>query len=155
MTISSLEAAKQMCELSNWTLTHLKLQKLLYLAHMVHLGRAGKPLISENFEAWTYGPIIPSLYKKLGFFGNSEIKNIFHMVNSPSSHDEIIKSIYDFFGKKESWELSRLTRSLKGAWVKNYNLDCQRIIPNSDILEEYKKRQIKKDEQNVHASTCH
>jgi len=144
MAIPSLEAAKQMCELSNWALTHLQLQKLLYLAHMVHLGRTGEPLVDEDFEAWMYGPVIPSLYKKLSFFGNSKIKNIFNTVDTPSSYDKIIKSIYDSFGKKEAWELSRLTHSPKGAWVKNYNPEINRTIPNADILKEYKERQKKK-----------
>jgi len=38
MTVSASAAAKRMCERSGWTLSNLELQKLLYIAHMFHLG---------------------------------------------------------------------------------------------------------------------
>lgn len=59
MTITPFEAAKKICELSNWTLCNLKLQKLLYLCQLVHLGRHSIPLMDEIFEAWDYGPVLP------------------------------------------------------------------------------------------------
>ncbi len=39
-------------------LTQLKLQKLVYMAHGWNLALLGKPLISENIEAWKWGPVI-------------------------------------------------------------------------------------------------
>lgn len=51
----------------------MKLQKMVYFAQGVHLARYDKPLISEAVEAWTYGPVIPSLYHTFKHLGNSPI----------------------------------------------------------------------------------
>ena len=56
MAISVLEAAKHIGARSHWSLSNLKMQKLLYIAHMFHLGIYNKPLVCEFFEAWDYGP---------------------------------------------------------------------------------------------------
>lgn len=46
------------------TLSHLKLQKLVYYAQVWSLALFDKPLFDEDFEAWTYGPALPSLYQR-------------------------------------------------------------------------------------------
>ncbi|MFC0184306.1 Panacea domain-containing protein [Pseudarcicella hirudinis] len=51
----------------------MKLQKIVYFAQGVHLARYQKPLIDEAVEAWTYGPVIPSLYHTFKHLGNSPI----------------------------------------------------------------------------------
>ncbi len=63
MAISVLDAANHLCEKSEWTLTQLELQKLLYLSHMIHLGFYKSPLVYGDFEAWEFGPVHPELYK--------------------------------------------------------------------------------------------
>src|SRR5882762_236012 len=55
-------------------LTPLQLIKLVYIAHGWYLALTQKPLISEQAEAWQYGPVIPSLYQEFKGFGNSFIK---------------------------------------------------------------------------------
>mgnify|MGYP006283548483 CR=1 FL=1 len=77
MTVSVLSAAKRLAARSGWTLSNLELQKILYLAHMVHLGRTdGAPLVHGLFEAWDYGPVHPDLYHRVKIFGSSPVKNI-------------------------------------------------------------------------------
>ena len=78
MSISVSAAAKRLCERSGWSLTNLKLQKLLYISHMFHLGKTGEPLVNGHFEAWDYGPVSPFLYHKVKVFGSSPVENIFH-----------------------------------------------------------------------------
>lgn len=57
MTVSSIDASKTLCELSGWQTSNLRLQKLLYIAHMYYM-RGGKgDLVRENFEAWKFGPV--------------------------------------------------------------------------------------------------
>ena len=52
---------------------HLRLQKLVYIAHGWCLAELEKPLINEPVQAWQYGPVIKSLYHALKFKGSSEI----------------------------------------------------------------------------------
>jgi uncharacterized phage-associated protein len=40
----------------------MKIQKLVYFANGWHLAVKGDPLIDEQVEAWTFGPVILSLY---------------------------------------------------------------------------------------------
>ena len=46
---------------------NLKLQKLLYYSQAVHMvlnKSFDEPLFLEDIEAWTYGPVVPSVYRK-------------------------------------------------------------------------------------------
>ena len=54
-------------------ITNLKLQKLLYYHQGFHLALFGKPLFEEQIEAWTYGPVVPSIYFKYQEYGNNVI----------------------------------------------------------------------------------
>ena len=38
-------------------ITNLKLQKVLYFAQAYYLSKIGKPLFSDNIEAWEYGTL--------------------------------------------------------------------------------------------------
>ena len=63
MTTSVLTVAKRLGEQSDWSLSNLAMQKLSYIAHMVHLASFdGEPLVFGNFEAWDLGPVHPQLY---------------------------------------------------------------------------------------------
>lgn len=46
------------------SITHLKLQKLVYYAQAWYLANHGKPLIEEDCEAWAHGPVFQSVYDK-------------------------------------------------------------------------------------------
>jgi uncharacterized phage-associated protein len=63
MTISVFDAARTLGYYSDWKLSNLQMQKILYLAHMVYMDKnSGEPLVDEDFQAWDYGPVLPSLY---------------------------------------------------------------------------------------------
>lgn len=52
---------------------HIKLQKLLYFAHCMHLMRTRAPLVSGYFEAWKRGPVHPAVYRSFRDFGAAPI----------------------------------------------------------------------------------
>lgn len=54
--------------------TNLALQKLLYFAHGLHLNEnKKKPLVGGYFEAWTYGPVHPTVYRAFKSAGGEPI----------------------------------------------------------------------------------
>ena len=138
----ALSVAKRMLELSRWSLTNLKLQKLLYIAHMIWLGRTGQPLIREGFEAWDYGPVCPVVYHRAKCFGARRIENVFHSVPDLDDDqvEELLKDVVDKLGDASPGKLVAITHWERGAWAKHYRPGIKGIkIPESDILEEYRE----------------
>ena len=86
-------------------LSEMKLHKLLYFTQRESLIRFEKPMFSEPFFAWKYGPVIPS------------IRNLYaqNLLNDLPDGDWIIanKSVLDFvfshYASKDAWSLSRLS----------------------------------------------
>ena len=54
-------------------ITNLALQKLLYFAHALFLVERKRPLVSGNFEAWTFGPVHPIVYEAFKGSGGQPI----------------------------------------------------------------------------------
>lgn len=142
MTVRSFEAAKKICSLSNWAVTNLKLQKILYFVNLVHLGRSREPLVDEQFEAWDYGPVLPSVYHHLKLFGIDPIKDRFYETSIIQDTEEakILEEAWRSLKNKQGWELVGMTHVKNGAWAKNYIPQRNITISNDDILEEYNKR---------------
>jgi len=53
--------------------TPMKLQKLLYYVCTRYVKETGKSPISEQFEVWKYGPVVPSVYSEFKPFKSSPI----------------------------------------------------------------------------------
>lgn len=143
MPISSLSAAKKLCELSGWKLSNLALQKILYIAQMVYMGRNnGAPLIDDMFEAWDYGPVLPAVYHKAKIFGAGSVLNVFHSVQDlpEGPENEILRESVEKLGNVSPGTLVSMTHRDGGAWAKHYSPGLNSRIPNSDILAEYKAR---------------
>ena len=143
MAVSVLSAAKRVGETSQWTVTHLTMQKIIYLAHMFWLGIQDEPLVHGNFQAWDFGPVHPVLYHRAKIFGREPVENIFQ--GSPNIPADMAKnSGLDKF--TANWghngpKLIAITHSDIGAWAKFYDPDYLNIeIPNEAIKEEYMRR---------------
>ena len=54
-------------------LTHMAVHKIIYHAHGWRLAETGLPLVSEPFEAWEHGPVLPSLYGALKQAGKQPV----------------------------------------------------------------------------------
>jgi len=141
MTVSVLSAAKRLAAQSSWSLSNLELQKILYLAHMFHMGRNnGEPLVSGLFEAWDFGPVHPSLYHRAKVFGSDPVENVFYDIpDLPEGPErEIVHEAYESLGSVGPGRLVSATHKKGGAWDKNYIPGARNIvIPNEDILAEY------------------
>ena len=145
MAVSVLSAAKTLGELTDWRLSNLELNKVLYLAHMIRLGETNghDGLITNVFEAWDYGPVSPRLYHKAKIFGSRPVGNIFRQY--PSMNDaDALQSLSEAVEATEDFSPGRLvaiTHWDGGAWYENYQPGVKGVvIPNEDILNEYYRR---------------
>lgn len=140
MAVHIFAAAKRLAHQSNWSLSNLEMQKILYLAHMFYLGRTGEPLVQGQFEAWDYGPVHPDLYHKVKVYGSDPVGNVFHGVPElpEGSERDIIDEAYLGIGKAGAGRLVKATHRPGGAWATNYIPGARRrILSNSIILKEY------------------
>ena len=136
---------RYICDKSGWLLTNLQLQKILYLAQMQYMGENdGNRLVEANFEAWDFGPVEPSLYRKVKMFGAGPISDVFYEARSfadGSKQKIVLDDICNQLLHRSASELVNLTHWSHGAWAKNYVQGIKgRYISDDDIFEEYKSR---------------
>lgn len=144
MSYSSYTVAKTVCSLAKGQVTNLQLHKLLYLMHLHYLGRTGKLLIDEAFEAWKYGPVLPKVYERVFIFGTDFIKrDMFYNHSTIPEEDEqayeVIRYILSKLLFKKPSHLVTLTHPKDGAWKKNYGVNAKNTIPTADIRMEYER----------------
>ena len=149
--VSSIDAGKTLCELSGWVVSNLQLQKILYLAHMLHLGRIGKPLTNDGFQAWEYGPVAPSLHHRVKGFGSKPIQKIIFWEKGTEGGSTQFGLLHETMTAMKGLtgaQLVSLTHWEKGAWYQTYRGGKRGIpIPDNLIIKEYNARQNELDAQ--------
>lgn len=136
------------------TLTHMKLQKLVYIAHGWYLAISqGDPLIRERVEAWDYGPVISELYAEFAKYGKDKIDALFLAVGSvdgsltsvePSIEDDdslarnVIDRIWEVYGDLNAYQLSSMTHEPDTPWEKARQRGGS-VIRDEDIFDHFKQ----------------
>lgn len=140
---ASVNVAKEILErgksLGIADITPMKLLKLVYIAHGWMLGLYGRPLVSEDVEAWQYGPVIPELYREIKSYKGSPIASInassdieFHPLES-----NLIDQVLSKYGRFSGFKLSDITHSKDTPWCKVWNESPGDVIPNGIIQDYY------------------
>lgn len=137
--------ARYICEKSGWTVSNLQLQKLMYLAQMIHMGRTnGSKLFEGQFQAWDYGPVEPDLYHRVKAFGAGPVKDVFSKALAFEADDarrRVMDDVCDRFLRYSGGDLVEITHWDEGAWAKHYIPKARNVtIPDEAILEEYQTR---------------
>ena len=106
----------------------MKLQKLLYFVYKDYLQKHDTPMFHERFEAWQYGPVLPSIYDEFKNYGPSPIKTfakdsqgIVYVVSDCAT--DVIASIdrvWERYKHYNGIELSKITHREQSAWYKAY-----------------------------------
>lgn len=107
--------------------TPLQLIKLTFLAHgwgYVHLK---KRFISENVEAWPYGPVFPELYHNLKFYGGNPVERVPRSVrerfmegcatNLEELENKLVRSVYETYKDYDGSQLIALTHKTGSPWA--------------------------------------
>lgn len=147
MPVSAKSAAAYLSKKSDWKLSNLELQKILYMAAMNYAGQTGMALVSDDFEAWDYGPVLPRLYHDLKIFGSSPVGNVYWGAESILGRPEaqIIERAFESLKGQTPGQLVENTHWYKGAWAKNYVTGARgKKIPLSDMIAEYQARKSRR-----------
>jgi len=125
-------------------LSNLKLQKLVYYAGAWYLALYNTPLFDEDFEAWTHGPVMISLYEKYKPFGWKPILKEVKKPEFPKDVEDFLEELTQVYFIRESLELEMMTHR-EEPWIKARNgvpLDepSHAIISQQAMKEYYKAR---------------
>jgi len=131
------------------TVTPMKLQKLIYLAHGIHLARFDTPLINEDIEAWSYGPVIRTVYDAFKSWGNQPITEVpefevriggkfFRSQLDSLTEDEMdtIKLAWEIGRDLTGPQLSNWSHSIGSPWEITYKSGGNKKI-GKDIIKGY------------------
>jgi uncharacterized phage-associated protein len=122
------------------SLTNMQLQKLVYFAHGWSLALLGKPLVSDQVEAWEFGPVMPDLYRSLARWGSGPVGESTHTrvkAGLGAEEDELLEEVYNGYGHRSAYQLSSLTHLVGSPWEKTFSPNERgKIIPN-DLIAEY------------------
>lgn len=120
----------------NVKITPMKLQKLMYFVCRDYTKQSGSSPISEQFEVWQYGPVLPSVYLEFKPFGANPIaayardaSGNAYMVSERDNPDlaRILDSVWMKYRHKTGIELSRITHKPESGWYRAYSQHRQYI----------------------------
>lgn len=99
------------------SITHLKLQKLVYYAQAWSLALCDKSLFEEDFQAWAHGPVVRSLYE---IYKDSSW-NALDLPDKPliefdAETEELLNDVWKIYGQHSAKYLEELTHS-EDPWI--------------------------------------
>lgn len=131
-------------------LTHMQLQKLVYLAHGWNLAVNGRELIEDEFEAWEFGPVVRKLYNALSKFGKSPVGRLIRWgddtpfpsddggaaLTSLDPHERaVLDKVWEQYKGFEAFKLSALTHAKRSPWEKFYEKGKNKVIDTNSIWD--------------------
>lgn len=136
MTYSAKDIGRETVRLSvenELWISNLKLQKLLYFAWLEYFRRHGAHLFEDNFEAWKFGPVLPSVYYE--YWTNAA--NTIFVAKRPSETIDADTSVFllemlqRYHGRSVHSMVDQSHRS--APWIDNYEPRAKNTIPLSDM----------------------
>jgi len=141
-------------------LTHMKLQKLVYYAHGFCLALFDRPLIDEQFQAWPYGPVAPSLYVELRSYGSDPVTkpakllrsngvSYYKETASPPSEPNlcrVLNKVYEKYKLQTAGQLSKATHQPETPWsivTENGKYKNSFLPIDDELIKNYFKNFIK------------
>jgi uncharacterized phage-associated protein len=125
-------------------LTPMKLQKLLYFGQGLSLASTDMPLFAEEFQAWRYGPVLPSIYRRFKSFGSDAVP-VEHPYRTdiscfPANSRKSLEEVMITFGALTPARLSALSHAAGGPWAKVFlPASVDTVIPQQEMRTYFSK----------------
>jgi prophage ps3 protein 01 len=141
------------CNDKGYSISNLKLQKLLYFIQAYFLISTNKACFHEDIEAWNFGPVIREAYMEYKKYGGLDIphldsylvidkNNLWDLKRIPintdmisKKHKQMINDVVDKFSPYSATDLVDLTHR-QAPW-KNAYVPHKNNIITLDALKEY------------------
>jgi uncharacterized phage-associated protein len=123
-------------------ITHIKVQKLIYVAHGLFLASEFEPLIEENkIYAWKYGPVIPDLWKLLKEHKAEPIRRKIELKDNTSfsrDAESVMNHTWELCKDLTGVQLSAWTHLPDSPWDKVYHsTDTSSMVIKDDDIGRY------------------
>ena len=133
-----------LCNESRVSITHLKLQKLLFYVQWRSLAILKKEMFENDFEARVNWPVCKEVYSKYSNKWFSELKAEWYNMSFNKNESWFIAEVVEKYGNFNPRELVALTHQ-EEAWKKTRNglhqtTNCDRIIPKDLIKKTFKSK---------------
>lgn len=95
-------------------ISNLKLQKLLYYMQGYHLAFFNEKLFEASIEAWTYGPVVPSVYHQFKECGHNAIildPDQYKEVELSADQEDMFRQVMSEYGKFSAIKLMDMTHN--------------------------------------------
>lgn len=123
-------------------ISHMKLQKLVFLAYGWWLAYHDQPLTTEAPQVWKFGPVFSSLYSALAPFGMQPIAEPRRAVPigpaplipaDQTSERDLIEWIWQRYGGYSAGKLSDMTHAPGTPWQEEAEAHDYRVPRGHDI----------------------
>ena len=110
------------------TMTPMKLLKLIYFAHGWYAGLTDRKLITEDVEAWMYGPVVSKVYEEFKAYGNKPITKLaqyyepfsstYDLYDTPTDDTDlaVLNRVWEVYGNFTGIQLSNITHLPESPW---------------------------------------
>lgn len=123
-------------------ISNLKLQKLLYYCQAYSCALTGKPMFTEEMEAWDYGPVIPSVYHEYKRYGRRNIPlsdiETFELADY-GTDSAIIRLVKEQKGQYSAIALKDMTHK-ETPWKKAFAIGRKQPIDTDTIREYFREK---------------
>jgi len=129
------------------SISHMKLQKLIYFAHGWCLAICGQPLIKERVEAWRYGPVIDSVYQMFRSFGADPITSPsktsdrdYKELQKDNFTTSLLERVWEVYSEYDAYKLSAMTHLRGSPWTETRRCARQENKINGVIDDELMRK---------------
>ncbi len=114
--LTALDVAKYFLALADEDeepITKMKLQKLLYYAQGVSLAVFDEPLFLEAIQAWTHGPVVPTVYHSYKDYGHKIIpcEQSLEQLDFEAEVEELLDEVFTMYGQFTASKLREMTHN--------------------------------------------
>lgn len=126
-------------------LTHMKLQKLMYLAQANFLASTGHRLVDAPVEAFDHGPVVYDVYRTYTHCGKDIIvanhRPDFDDNEIPGDARQFVANVWNLYKDWTASALRRLTHE-QDPWLNHHvKGSYRRVIPDEAIVEYFRSKE--------------
>jgi len=128
---------------SGETISHLKLQKLVYYAQAWSIALRNEPLFGSELQAWAHGPVSKELYDEYKSYGYQSIEAPSGEPDICAEESEHLEMIWDAYGDISAKKLEDMTHQ-EEPWLEARGglpneARCDTIISHETMSRFYKE----------------